>query len=48
LGVRVVWQEPILESASAFPLFEEGEMAEETSRVGEDTIQAWKAPFLEG
>jgi hypothetical protein len=41
LGVRVVWPELVLESASGFPLTEEGEMVEEPSWVGVDTIQGW-------
>jgi hypothetical protein len=44
----VVWLKPILESASGFPLAEEGEMVEEPLRVGVDTIQEWKAPCCEG
>jgi hypothetical protein len=44
----VVRLEPVLESASGFPLVEEGEMFEEPSQVGEDTIHGWQAPYLEG
>jgi hypothetical protein len=40
----VVWQELVLEFASVFPLFEEGEMVKETSQVDLDTRQGWKAP----
>jgi hypothetical protein len=43
----MVQPEPTLESASRFPLAEEGGMAKEPSQVGEDTIQGWKAPCLE-
>jgi hypothetical protein len=38
VGVRVVWLELVLESASGFPLFGEGGMVEEPSQVGGDTI----------
>jgi hypothetical protein len=48
LGVRVVRPKPVLESASVFPLTEEGDMVEEPLRVGVDTIQVWQAPFWEG
>ena len=39
----MVCLEPILESASISPLEEEGDMVEESLRVGVDTIQGWKA-----
>jgi hypothetical protein len=38
LGVMVVWQDPVLVSASVFPLYEEGDMVEEPPWVDEDTI----------
>jgi hypothetical protein len=41
VGVKVVRLELVLESASRFPLFGEGGMVEEPSRVGVDTIPEW-------
>jgi hypothetical protein len=41
VGVREGWSKFGLESASGFPLFGEGGMVEEPSRVGVDTIPEW-------
>jgi hypothetical protein len=38
----------ILESTSGYPLFGEGGMVKDPSRVGVDTIPKWKEPCWEG
>jgi hypothetical protein len=48
VGVEVVRLDLVLESASGFPLIEEGGMVEEPSWVGVDTISEWQAPCWEG
>jgi hypothetical protein len=47
VGARVVPSKLGIEYASGFPLFGEGGMVEEPSRVGVSIIPEWRAPCWE-